>query len=158
MATKTKKAKKAKEEELVGPETVPEGDVSSGIPDDDKSVPKGEKSKDVEKKSPVDMGVEQLAGSPDEPVGPEDIGGIGPKRGDYEDRILPSLTSHEVVRTDGNTGGAGQLVENEDGGIDRAPHSAAVPQAPRAVDQGEVPGQKGGVDTDPRTPGRPAVS
>jgi hypothetical protein len=37
-----------------------------------------------------DLGVPMLAGSSDEPTGPEDALGEGPKRGDYSDRIGPS--------------------------------------------------------------------
>lgn len=99
----------------------------------------------------TDQGVPMLQGDPSEPVGPEDAGGIGPKRGDYESRMIPSLQTHEAMRTDGASGAAGPIERNEDDGFDTASHTRLEPQAPRAVDQGEEPGQKGGVDTDPRT-------
>ena len=82
----------------------------------------------------TDMGVPMLPGSPDEPQGPEDALGPGPKRGDYSKRLGDSnYQPHEVVRDpDAEAGG---------------PTAVAVPQAPRASDQGEVAGAKGGVDT-----------
>jgi hypothetical protein len=46
-----------------------------------------------------DLGVPMLPGKPDEPVGPEDALGDGPKRGDYSDRIGPSnYHPHEARR------------------------------------------------------------
>jgi len=68
----------------------------------------------------LDLGVPMLQGSPEEPVGPEDALGLGPKRGDYTDRL---------------------------GGDGYQPHSGDEPQKPRAADIGEVEGKKGGVDT-----------
>jgi hypothetical protein len=68
----------------------------------------------------TDLGVPMLPGDPNEPVGPEDALGIGPKRGDYTDRIGPSPYN---------------------------PHQGSTPQRERAEDIGEVPGKKGGVDT-----------
>ena len=67
-----------------------------------------------------DLGVPMLAGSGDEPVGPEDALGEGPKRGDYTDRL----------------GGAGYQ-----------PHEGTEAQRPRAEEIGDVEGHKGGVDT-----------
>lgn len=69
---------------------------------------------------PLDLGVPMLAGSPDEPVGPEDALGEGPKRGDYRDRL---------------------------GGESYNPHRGDTPQKPFADDIGDAKGQKGGVDT-----------
>lgn len=78
---------------------------------------------------PADLGVPMLPGSGDEPQGPEDALGPGPKRGDYSDRVGPSdYDPHEVVAGDDG-------VE-----VNR--------QRPRASDQGEVEGEKGGVTTD----------
>lgn len=116
---------------------------------DEADADRGERPAPSEVKPGNDVGVDMLPGSDDEPVGPEDAAGVGPKRGHYEDRVLPSLHSHEVRRIDdpNATGAEGQLVENEDGGLDRAPHSKAFPQAPRFADRGDVPGVKGGVDT-----------
>lgn len=100
----------------------------------------------------TDQGVPMLQGDPSEPVGPEDAAGRGPKRGEYDSppRVLPSLSAHEAVRVDGGTGDAGPLVTNEDGGIERLPHTQLESQVPRFADRGDEPGQKGGVDTDPR--------
>lgn len=71
-----------------------------------------------------DAGVPMLAGSADEPVGPEDALGVGPKRGDYSGRIGPSSYHPHENRGDG-----------------------LEPQRPRANDVGEVAGKKGGVDS-----------
>lgn len=71
-----------------------------------------------------DLGVPMLAGSPDEPTGPEDALGVGPKRGDYTDRIGPSN-----YQPHSNEGG--------DKGLEA--------QRPRVADRGDKPG-KGGVD------------
>ena len=74
-----------------------------------------------------DLGVPMLAGSPDEPTGPEDALGEGPKRGDYADRIGPSnYHPHAASLVDGKT--------------------VLEAQRPRVADVGEAPG-KGGVDT-----------
>jgi hypothetical protein len=94
-----------------------------------------------------DVGVDMLpAAEPDsEPTGPEDAAGPGPKRGDYEDRVLPSLHAHEIVATEDG----GEPIYDDDGNfVDYKPNSVAVAQAPRFADQGEVAGKKGGVDTD----------
>ena len=69
----------------------------------------------------ADLGVPMLAGSPDEPQGPEDALGPGPKRGDYTDRI---------------------------GGQDYHPHVGGVPQRPFAEERGDVEAKKGGVETE----------
>jgi hypothetical protein len=68
----------------------------------------------------LDLGVTMLPGSPEEPSGPEDALGQGPKRGDYTERIGPS---------------------------DYQPHEGAEPQRPRAAEIGDAEGQKGGVTT-----------
>ena len=67
-----------------------------------------------------DLGVPMLPGSPDEPQGPEDALGLGPKRGDYTGRL---------------------------GGSDYQPHISFATQRPRAEEHGDVLGKKGGVDT-----------
>lgn len=86
-----------------------------------------------------DLGVPMLPGSPDEPAGPEDALGVGPKRGDYRDRIGPSnYHPHESV-----------LVDNDDD--PDAPRYVSVPQRPRADDLGDVSGEKGGVTTGGRS-------
>jgi hypothetical protein len=68
----------------------------------------------------TDLGVPMLQGDPSEPVGPEDALGDGPKRGDYSRRL---------------------------GSDHYAPHRGAEAQAPKASDQGEEKGKKGGVET-----------
>ncbi len=85
----------------------------------------------------LDAGAPMLAGSPDEPVGPEDAFGEGPKRGDYRERLanVGGALPHIAVR-----------VENPKPG---EPHTILVPQVPRANEIGDAKGQKGGVDTDP---------
>jgi len=70
-----------------------------------------------------DLGVPMLQGSPDEPQGPEDAFGPGPTRGDYSGRI----------------GGVNSTVV--------LPGGVVVDQN-ALVEQGEVPGEKGGVTTD----------
>lgn len=82
----------------------------------------------------TDVGVPMLPGSPDEPVGPEDALGVGPKRGDYTGRIGPAdYHPHEVVAVpDAEPGEATAKV---------------VAQRPRAEDIGDVAGRKGGVDS-----------
>lgn len=66
-----------------------------------------------------DLGVPMLAGQPDEPQGPEDALGDGPKRGDYTDRVGPSHYQ---------------------------PHTGTEAQRPKTDEQGDAPG-KGGVST-----------
>lgn len=82
-----------------------------------------------------DLGVPMLPGSPDEPVGPEDALGEGPKRGDYTDRIGPSNYQPHESRpaTD----------EEREDGIE----SVMEPQRPRTEDIGDVEAKKGGVQT-----------
>lgn len=82
----------------------------------------------------TDVGVPMLAGSPDEPVGPEDALGVGPKRGDYTGRIGPeNYHPHEVVAVP-------DAKEGE-------PTARVVAQRPRAADIGDEAGKKGGVET-----------
>lgn len=79
----------------------------------------------------TDLGVPMLPGDPGEPQGPEDALGVGPKRGDYTNRIGPShYQPHESRRTESG-------------------HTVVEAQRPRAEDQGDEPGVKGGVGTDP---------
>jgi hypothetical protein len=81
-----------------------------------------------------DTGVPMLPGSPDEPTGPEDALGRGPKRGDYSERIGPShYHPHES-----------ELIPSDDREAD-GPISRLVAQRPRVEDRGDAPG-KGGVD------------
>ena len=88
----------------------------------------------------TDAGVPMLPGDASEPVGPEDAFGEGPKRGDYSERVDGSHMESRPVE------GGGEPILDEDGNtVDYKPKSELVPQTPRASDQGEVPGEKGGV-------------
>lgn len=75
-----------------------------------------------------DLGVPMLAGSPNEPQGPEDALGPGPKRGDYAGRVGGSQYQPHTV------------VLNSEG------QTVSVPQKPFVKDVGDAPG-KGGVET-----------
>jgi hypothetical protein len=114
----------------------------------------------------TDAGVPMLPGDPDEPVGPEDALGEGPKRGDYAGASLGN--PHESVEVEG--GGEpvyryfdsdGDDADEDDAlddhgrvrdgyervQVDVTPVSRLQPQAARAADRGEVAGKKGGVDS-----------
>lgn len=80
----------------------------------------------------TDLGVDMLPGDPDEPQGPEDAFGPGPKRGDYTSRVGP--------------GAHVQVVPNPNAG-DGEPNVILVDQVARASHRGEAAGLKGGVDT-----------
>lgn len=58
----------------------------------------------------LDAGVPMVAGQPDEPVGPEDALGLGPKRGDYTGRIAsgPSLRVEQIAEADRDTDDNGE--------------------------------------------------
>lgn len=77
----------------------------------------------------LDAGVPMLPGQPDEPIGPEDAFGRGPKRGDYSDRIDsgPHLVTERIP--DAKPG---------------EPHTRLVNVSERAGERGDKPG-KGGV-------------
>lgn len=78
----------------------------------------------------TDLGVPMLPGDPSEPQGPEDALGVGPKRGDYRDR-LGGVQSYQVVPVpDAKPGEPTVRVEH---------------QNPRAADIGDDKGKKGGV-------------
>lgn len=107
----------------------------------------------------LDAGVPVLQGDPREPVGPEDAAGEGPKRGDYSSRVTGEIHESRPVDVDGD-GGVYRYVNRNTGAeakegdkdavrvrVDNAPLSELVPQAPRASDQGEVAGRKGGVNS-----------
>ena len=90
----------------------------------------------------LDAGVPMLPGSPDEPQGPEDALGIGPKRGDYTGRIGGSeYQPHQSVP-----------IPNAKPGEANARLEA---QRPRAEDIGDDLGVKGGTQTVAEAP-RPA--
>ncbi len=82
----------------------------------------------------LDAGVPMLAGDPSEPIGPEDALGVGPKRGDYTNRIGPSgYEPHQsVVAVDAKPG---------------EPTARLEAQRPRAESIGDEKGEKGGVTT-----------
>jgi hypothetical protein len=67
-----------------------------------------------------DLGVPMLPGEADEPIGPEDALGPGPKRGDYTDRVGPAHYH---------------------------PHTGTTAQRPNASEQGATGTNKGGVTT-----------
>lgn len=81
----------------------------------------------------LDAGVPMLPGSPNEPQGPEDALGIGPKRGDYRGRVGPdSYQPHQSVPVPAS--------ERVDGG----PTAHLEAQRPRTEDIGDEKGVKGG--------------
>lgn len=82
----------------------------------------------------TDVGVPMLAGSADEPQGPEDALGPGPKRGDYTNRIGPS--GYNPTQTE-------RIPDAKPG----EPHTRVVSQRPNAEDIGDESGKKGGVET-----------
>lgn len=82
----------------------------------------------------LDLGVPMLPGSPNEPQGPEDALGPGPKRGDYSQRVGPQDYHPHITVP----------VENPEPGEATV---KVVPQRPFASEVGEVPGKKGGVET-----------
>jgi len=90
----------------------------------------------VDRDDATDVGVPMLPGSPTEPVGPEDALGVGPKRGDYRDRVGPAgyNPTHVVPVKDAKPG---------------EPTARVEAQRPRAEDIGDASGLKGGVETSP---------
>lgn len=82
----------------------------------------------------TDTGVPMLPGSPDEPVGPEDALGDGPKRGNYAGRVGPS--GYEPTYTE-------RIPDAKPG----EPHTRLVAQRPKVEEIGDVEGEKGGVTT-----------
>lgn len=90
----------------------------------------------------TDLGVTMLPGDPAEPQGPEDALGVGPKRGDYRDRLGGSDYHPHTVE-------AIPAEEQKPGG----PTVRVVSQRPRAEEIGDAPRLKGGVDTDPAVRG-----
>lgn len=106
----------------------------------------GEKGTVTTRDDLTDVGVPMLQGSPEEPIGPEDAFGPGPKRGDYSERT-GGVTSFESVAVPG-ADLDDPFVRDGDGNIvDNKPRVAVLAQTPRASEQGEVAGRKGGVDT-----------
>ena len=87
----------------------------------------------------TDVGVPMLPGDPSEPQGPEDALGVGPKRGDYRERLART----DVVHTESRP-----VADAEAG----EPTTVVEAQEPRAEDIGDAKGLKGGVETDPIHP------
>lgn len=86
----------------------------------------------------LDAGVPMLPGSPDEPQGPEDALGIGPKRGDYTGRVGPEgYQPHQSVPIPAK--------DRTEGG----PTARLEAQRPRTEDIGDESGVKGGTHTAP---------
>lgn len=83
----------------------------------------------------LDLGAPMLQGDPSERQGPEDALGPGPKRGNYVDRIgPPNYQPHTAeIIPDAKPGEAQYRL---------------VPQRPRTENIGDVPGKKGGVETE----------
>jgi hypothetical protein len=82
----------------------------------------------------MDAGVPMTPGEADEPIGPEDAGGLTPTRGDYSDRI--DRGPHMVT-------------------IDRGPHVDTDAGEPRyvLVEQGAAPNADGVADVEPSAKG-----
>ncbi len=85
----------------------------------------------------TDLGVEMLPGDPNEPVGPEDALGEGPKRGNYAGRIGPSNYHPHEVRP----------ASPEEIADPNRPSVRVEAQRGRAAEVGEVPRKKGGVNS-----------
>ncbi len=82
----------------------------------------------------TDLGVPMLAGSPNEPVGPEDAAGQGPTRGDYRGRIgSAAYQPHTTVPVKNPKPGEATV--------------KVVAQRANAEEIGDVAGKKGGVET-----------
>lgn len=82
----------------------------------------------------TDVGVPMLAGSPDEPTGPEDALGQGPTRGDYRERLGSSAYQpHTTVPVKNPKPGEATV--------------KVVAQRANAEEIGDVSGKKGGVDS-----------
>jgi hypothetical protein len=88
-----------------------------------------------------DGALPMLPGSAAEPVGPEDALGLGPKRGDYADRV-PGNPTTVILAEDG-----GAPIKVGGQVVDYTPISEQVDQRAEAQRRGDVAGRKGGVDT-----------
>lgn len=101
----------------------------------------------------MDAGVPMTQGQPDEPVGPEDAFGPGPKRGDYSGRkdAGPHLES-VAIPDDERRAAAQKIADDSDGAltVDQAlaevPRFKLVDQGIRTQEVGDEAG-KGGVST-----------
>jgi hypothetical protein len=93
----------------------------------------------------TDLGVTMLPGRPDEPIGPEDALGPGPKRGEYSGRVDagPHVVMEPIPESERDV----VELKDDDGnviGLERGPSVRAVDAGARASEQGDEPG-KGGV-------------
>jgi hypothetical protein len=82
----------------------------------------------------ADVGVDMLPGHGDEPQGPEDAAGFGPKRGDYRDRVSAGTT----------------VIPNPRYGEEGEPRTIIVDQQALAGDIADEPGVKGGTQPAPQ--------
>lgn len=87
----------------------------------------------------TDLGVPMLPGDSNEPQGPEDALGAGPKRGDYTGRIGPADYHPTQI-----------VARHPDDVKEGEPTVELEYQRPNAENIGEAAGLKGGVDTDDR--------
>lgn len=104
----------------------------------------------------MDAGVPMTPGSANEPIGPEDALGPGPKRGDYRDRLNggPSMVTR-VIPEDERRKRAEAVVKAapKDSGmtlelaLGDVPRTELVPAGDEAGNIGDAPG-KGGVSTE----------
>jgi hypothetical protein len=113
------------------PTPLPGSPATRAMGEAPKVTPGGNPAKPGTTRDGNDLGVPMAPGRGDEPQGPEDALGLGPKRGDYRDRIGPQGYAPHGPRVDG----AGNLL------------APLEPQRPRADELGDVPGKKGGVGT-----------
>lgn len=90
-----------------------------------------------------DSGVRAVPTSGDEPTGPEDALGHGPKRGDYRDRQPEGAVHMRGVPIPED-----ELQRDDDGNvIDGQPLTRLEVQNQHVENIGDVPGKKGGVHT-----------
>lgn len=124
----------------------PAKDLAAGVAEE-KDNAKLEHSSEPEstttRSDAMDLGVPMLQGDASEPAGPEDALGTGPKRGDYRAR-QPEGTIH-VESVPNPKGGDPVIVDGQV--VDYEPLFVPRVQNERVNDIGEVPGVKGGVDT-----------
>lgn len=153
--TDKKKNSEQQYDEATGPDTAP-ADAGSGA--ELEHTAGGATTRD-----PMDAGVPMVQGQPDEPVGPEDAFGPGPKRGDYSDRIHrgPSMRT-EVIPDRERMAEAQRIADASDGTLSagqalaEVPATRLVPVDERVAEVGDAPG-KGGVSTDAANAERAAL-
>lgn len=128
MATQTDQAEALSQVDDATPPGVASPEENAALTHSDETAPASTRT------DATDAGVPMLPGSPDEPVGPEDALGDGPKRGNYAGRVGPS--GYEPTYTE-------RIPDAKPG----EPHTRLVAQRPKADDVGDVEGEKGGVTT-----------